>query len=235
MQLERILQQEGLGSRKHCRALIQSGHVAVLGQSVTDPQADFVHDGLALTVDGDAFVARARRVLLLNKPAGYECSRQPQQHHSVFALLPARFLLRGVQPVGRLDQDTTGLLLLTDDGQLAHRLASPRHHVPKIYVATTRHPLDEAQLERLRAGLVLHDDPAPVAALACRAIDPHTLELTIAEGRYHQVKRMVAAMGNRCEALHRAAFGALVLGGLAEGEWRELDAAEIALLGAPGQ
>ena len=235
MQLERILQHEGLGSRKHCRALIQSGRVQVAHANVTDPQADFVHDGLALTVDGDAFRARERLVVLLNKPAGYECSRQPQQHLSVFALLPARWLLRGVQPVGRLDQDTTGLLLLTDDGQLAHRLASPRRHVPKTYVATTRHPLDEAQLARLRTGLVLHDDPAPVAALACRAVDARTLELTVDEGRYHQVKRMVAAMGNRCEALHRAAVGPLTLGALAEGAWRELDADELAALGPAGQ
>jgi 16S rRNA pseudouridine516 synthase len=136
------------------------------------------------------------------------------------SLLPAPLRDRGVQPVGRLDEDTTGLLLLTDDGALIHRLTSPKHHVPKVYDATLRHPVTEDQLLRLRAGVVLDDNPAPVVALAAQATGLHELQLTLTEGKYHQVKRMVAAVGNRVDALHRSRFGDLTVpDGLAPGQW----------------
>ena len=125
-----------------------------------------------------------------------------------------------MQPVGRLDEDTTGLLLLTDDGALIHRLTSPKHHVPKVYDVTAKHPVDDAQLDALRAGVVLDDDPQPVRALAAERTGERTLALTLDEGRYHQVKRMLAAVGNRVEALHRSAFGGLDLAGVAPGAWR---------------
>ncbi len=170
--------------------------------------------------------------MVLNKPAGYECSRQPQHHRSVLELLPLPLRERGVQPVGRLDEDTTGLLLLTDDGQLNHALASGKRKVAKVYLVTTKHPLDGQQLERLRAGVVLHDDPAPVAAVACEQLGERCLRLTVSEGRYHQVKRMLAAVGNRVEALHREAVGGFVLPPeLGPGEWRWLSAAELQQLG----
>ncbi|HLL12748.1 MAG TPA: pseudouridine synthase, partial [Rubrivivax sp.] len=127
---------------------------------------------------------------------------------------------RGVQPVGRLDEDTTGLLLLTDDGALIHRLTSPKHHVPKVYEATVRHALDATQLERLLAGVVLDDDPAPVHAKAAQALAGKRLRLVLTSGKYHQVKRMVAAVGNRVDALHRSAFGSLLLpADLTPGRW----------------
>jgi 16S rRNA pseudouridine516 synthase len=133
--------------------------------------------------------------------------------------------------VGRLDQDTTGLLLLSDDGAFIHRMNSPRHHVPKVYEVTTRHALDEQQLARLRAGVVLMDDPQPVRAAACEAVTERHLRLTLTEGKYHQVKRMLAAVGNRAEALHRSRIGALQLpADLAPGQWRWLDAEQLALL-----
>ncbi|MGI4857918.1 MAG: pseudouridine synthase, partial [Janthinobacterium lividum] len=136
---------------------------------------------------------------------------------------------RGVQCVGRLDQDTTGLMLLSDDGGFAHALASPKKHVPKIYVAGLRHPLDDVQLQALRTGVLLHGETLPSRACAARARDTHTLELTIAEGKYHQVKRMVAAAGNRVETLHRQAVGALALPpGLAPGQWCWLDERQLA-------
>jgi 16S rRNA pseudouridine516 synthase len=136
------------------------------------------------------------------------------------SLLPAPLRTRGVQPVGRLDEDTTGLLLLTDDGALIHRLTSPRHHVPKVYEVTLRHPHTPGQLQRLRDGVVLDDDPQPVRAAAAEATGTHTLQLTLTEGKYHQVKRMLAAVGNRVDALHRSAFGALrIPEGLAPGQW----------------
>lgn len=149
-------------------------------------------------------------------------------------LLPAPYVERGVQPVGRLDADTTGLLLLSDDGQFIHHFTSPRRHVPKTYAVSVRHPLDDTQLTALRQGVQLHDEPAPLAALACAARDSHTLLLTIGEGKYHQVKRMVAAAGNRVDALHREAMGELALpADLAPGQWRELTAEDFSQLGWP--
>jgi len=136
-----------------------------------------------------------------------------------------------VQAIGRLDQDTTGLLLLTDDGQFIHRMGSPKHHVPKVYEVTTKHPVAPAQLDKLLAGVVLDDDPKPVRAAAAEAVEPHHLRLTLTQGKYHQVKRMVAAAGNRVEALHRSRIGDLALPDeLAAGQWRWLTAAEVEAL-----
>ena len=141
--------------------------------------------------------------------------------------------MQGVQAVGRLDQDTTGLLLLTDDGAFIHRMASPRHHVPKVYEVVTRHPVDERQVQRLLDGVVLDDDPKPVRAAACEATGACALSLTLTEGKYHQVKRMLAAVGNRVEALHRSRIGGLALPpDLAPGQWRWLGANELQALRA---
>jgi pseudouridine synthase len=129
--------------------------------------------------------------------------------------------VQGVQAVGRLDQDTTGLLLLTDDGKFIHRMSSPRHHVPKVYEVTVKHPLDDRQVQRLLQGVVLDDDPKPVAAAACEAVAEHHLRLTLTEGKYHQVKRMVAAVGNRVEGLHRSRIGGLAL----PADWRPVSGA----------
>ena len=172
----------------------------------------------------------------LHKPAGYECSQRPRHHPAVLSLLPVPLRTRGVQPVGRLDADTTGALLLTDDGTLIHRLSSPRRHVPKVYEVNCKHPLGAAQVRALLEGVVLDDDPAPVRAAAAELVTPLHLRLTLTEGKYHQVKRMVAAVGNRVQALHRSAFGALTLDGLAEpGAWRWVGASELeaALVASP--
>jgi 16S rRNA pseudouridine516 synthase len=226
MEIARLLFTQGFGSRRECQALCRAGRVRVDGQVVDDPRQSVEPKGLALEVDGRAWPVHDKVLLMLHKPAGVECSRSPSHHGSVLDLLPEPLQRRGVQPVGRLDVDTTGLLLLTDDGPLLHRLTSPRHHVRKTYEVTTRHPVDERQLQALLAGVVLHDDPAPVRALAAERTGGHTLRLTIAEGRYHQVKRMVAAVGNRVEALHRSGFGPLVLGPLAPGHWVWLDVSQ---------
>ncbi len=178
--------------------------------------------------------------LMLNKPAGTECSQKPSAYPSVYTLLPAPLRLRpqkgavqGVQAVGRLDQDTTGMLLLTDDGKFIHRMASPRHHVPKVYEVTVKHPLDVNQIRRLLEGVVLDDDPKPVRAAACVANGTHHLSLTLTEGKYHQVKRMLAAVGNRVELLHRSRIGQLSLpADLAPGQWRWLQADDLPLVGA---
>lgn len=233
MQLARLLFSQGFGSRRECAAICLDGRVRVRGEVVDDPGAEVDVD--RFEVDGTTWPVHEKAVLMLHKPSGYECSRAPRDHPSVLTLLPMPLRRRGVQPVGRLDADTTGLLLLTDDGALIHRLTSPKHHVPKVYEVRTRHPVDEVQLQALRDGVVLADDPAPVraadAALA-DGNDPCALRLTLTEGKYHQVKRMVAAAGNRVDALHRSAFGPLTLGSLAPGHWVWLDAA--VLVAGPG-
>ncbi|RDU94910.1 pseudouridine synthase [Trinickia dinghuensis] len=224
MDLESILFRQGFGSRRQCRSLIAEGRVAVGGSVCADANEDFPPDDLTFDVDGTPWRYRERAYLMLNKPAGYECSRDPQHHLSVFGLLPAQLATRGVQCVGRLDEDTTGLLLLSDDGQFVHAYTSPKRKVPKTYLATTRHALDERQLQALTDGVLLHGEKAPIAAAAVRMRDETQLEITVNEGRYHQVKRMIAAAGNRCDALHRERIGGLALPGtLTPGTWQWLD------------
>jgi 16S rRNA pseudouridine516 synthase len=234
MDLENILFTQGFGSRRQCRALIAAGRVAMGGAVCSDPDADFAPDGLTFDVDGEPWQYRERAYLMLNKPAGYECSREPQHHLSVFSLLPPQLAERGVQCVGRLDEDTTGLLLLSDDGKFVHAYTSPKRKVPKTYLATTRHPLNDGQLAALRDGVMLHGEDKPIAAVAAYERGERLLELTVNEGKYHQVKRMIAAAGNRCEALHRQRIGGLALPAtLAEGAWRWLDETELSALRAP--
>jgi len=231
MNLESVLFTQGFGSRRQCRALIADGRVTIDGHVCANPDADFPTDALTFLIDGAAWRYRERAYIVLNKPAGYECSREPQHHLSVFNLLPPQFVTRGVRCVGRLDQDTTGLLLLSDDGQFVHAFTSPKRKVPKVYLATTRHPLDDAQLDALRTGVLLHGEPKPIAAVAAHARGETALELTVLEGKYHQVKRMVAAVGNRVEALHRERIGGFALPAtLAEGAWQWLDEADLAAL-----
>lgn len=226
--LAQILFSQGFGTRRDCAALISAGLVRVGDAVVDDPHAVLPTEGLVFSVQGKAWTYQARALLMLHKPADYECSAKPRHHPSVLGLLPAPLRQRGVQPVGRLDADTTGLLLLTDNGALIHRLTSPKHHVTKVYEVTCKHPLAEDTVARLLGGVVLDDDPAPVSALACEATGERQLRMTLTEGRYHQVKRMVAATGNRVEALHRSAVGPWTLPpDLAPGAWRWLDATAV--------
>jgi 16S rRNA pseudouridine516 synthase len=247
VQLQEVLYTQGFGTRRVCAGLVQQGWVQVFThiddstpEPCTDPAAEFEPEGLRLRVQGRDWPYAQRAYIVLHKPAGTECSQKPSTYPSIYSLLPAPLRMRpqksavqGVQAVGRLDQDTTGMLLLTDDGQFIHRMSSPRHHVPKAYEVTVKHPLDTHQIVSLLAGVVLDDDPKPVRAAACEAVDAHHLRLTLTEGKYHQVKRMVAAVGNRVEALHRSRIGALDLPAeLAPGAWRWLTAAELVAVAA---
>ncbi|MBL8419383.1 MAG: pseudouridine synthase [Dechloromonas sp.] len=235
MQLERILQKHGFGTRKECRTLCWNGQVAVNGQPCEQPFADIDSVGLVLTVDGVDWPYAEFATLMLHKPAGYECSRKPLHHPGVLSLLPLPLRQRGVQPIGRLDEDTTGLLLITDDGQLNHLVSSARRRVPKVYLVTTRHAVDRVQMERLVGGVLLNDEPEPVAAAACEIVGARELRLTLTSGKYHQVKRMVAAAGNRVEALHREAVGGLSLpDDLKPGQWRWLAVVDLEGLGISG-
>lgn len=228
MQLERILQSQGFGSRKQCRGMIRHGQVAIGGKVCADPFVELAPEGLSFSVDGEPWQYREHAYVMLHKPRGYECSRAPKHHPSIFSLLPDPLIDREVQSVGRLDEDTTGLLLLTDDGQFIHQIISPKRKVTKVYAVTTKHPVDEAQLAALRRGVQLNDEPAPIAAAGCEQFGETLLHLTLLEGKYHQVKRMVAAAGNRVEALRRIAIGGLSLpDDLEEGEWRWLEPADL--------
>ncbi|PHV10129.1 16S rRNA pseudouridine(516) synthase [Chitinimonas sp. BJB300] len=234
--LERLLQSQGFGSRKACRLLVESGRVTINGERYLQANTLFTPPTLTFNVNGEDWPWRQYLYLALYKPAGFECSRTPQHHNSVFGLLPPHFVERGIQPVGRLDADTTGLLLLTDDGDFNHAMASPKRHVPKTYQIQARHTVSDEQIVALLAGVQLHDEPAPLAALAAEKQSDTVLELTIDQGKYHQVKRMLAAAGNRVDGLHRLAIGTLRLGegclaGLAEGHWCELDATALHQLG----
>jgi 16S rRNA pseudouridine516 synthase len=243
MELQDILYSQGFGTRRVCAGLIQQGLVQVYdekngGALVECKQAatEFVANGLRFRVQGVDWPYHEKAYLMLHKPAGTECSQKPSTYPSIYTLLPSPLRLRpqkgavqGVQAVGRLDQDTTGLLLLTDDGKFIHRMSSPRHHVPKVYEVKVKHPVDEKQVQKLLAGVVLEDDPKPVRAAACEAVDSHHLRLTLTEGKYHQVKRMVAAVSNRVEGLHRSQIGGLRLpDDLAPGQWRWLSQADLA-------
>lgn len=228
MTLEKIIQSQGFGSRKLCRGLIRDGHVKLNGIVCTDPDLDLSPDDLVFSVDDQEWRYRRHVYLAMNKPAGMECSHRPQHHESVFSLLPPQLVQRGVQCVGRLDQDTTGLLLFSDDGAFIHAYSSPKRKVRKLYEVCVKHTIRPEQIEALRAGVQLHDEPQPIAALACEQTGERTLEMALAEGKYHQVKRMVAAAGNRVEKLHRRAIGGFALDEtLAEGEWRWLEAEDL--------
>jgi 16S rRNA pseudouridine516 synthase len=234
LKLGQLLFSQGFGTRRECGALIAHGLVEVEPRDgdrggASGPVDDVDLElgdpaGLWFRVRGERWPYHARALIAMNKPAGYECSAKPRHHASVLSLLPAPLRTRGVQPIGRLDEDTTGVLLFTDDGALVHRLTSPKRHVAKVYEVRCKHPVDVAQIEHLRAGVLLHDENETVRAAACEATGDSTFRLTLTEGKYHQVKRMVAAVGNRVEALERSAFGQVRIDGLAPGAWRWADA-----------
>ncbi len=230
--LDRILQSQGFGTRKWCRTLIADGEVSINGMTITDHRATFDTAGLSFTIFDETWEYREHVYIALNKPEDYECSRKPSHHPGVLTLLPEQFTWRDVQPVGRLDHDTTGLLLMSDDGAFIHAQSSPRRHIPKLYVATTHAPVTDALVTQLLSGVQLHDEPAPLAARSCRRLDEHNIEIVLEQGKYHQVKRMLAAAGNHCAALRRTAIGQLRLDmlDLQPGEWCYLDPNQLALL-----
>jgi len=232
LSLDRILQSQGFGTRKYCRALIEDGDVAIDGAVHTSYKTVFEMDGLTLTVFDEAWPVREKVYIALYKPANFECSRKPSHHPGVLTLLPEQFTWRDVQPVGRLDHDTTGLLLMSDDGPFIHAQSSPKRHVPKVYQATTAEPVTEALIAELLAGVKLHDEPAPLKAVSCVRRGEFQIEIVLEQGKYHQVKRMLAAAGNHCVALHRSAIGGLTLSALnlTEGHWCFVEMDQLALL-----
>lgn len=236
VKLSQLLFSQGFGIRRECEGLILGGHVTLAGAVCADPftEVDVDAGDLVFGVRGVGWPYRVKALIVLNKPTGHECSQKPKHHPSVMSLLPMPLRVRGLQPVGRLDEDTTGLLLMTDDGALIHRLTSPKKHVAKVYEVGTVDAVADGQIAALLRGVVLHDDPLPVRAAAAEQTGPHALRLTLLEGKYHQVKRMVAATGNTVATLHRSSYGILALpADLAPGAWRWLDGASAVLGQSP--
>lgn len=231
LDLERILSKQGFGTRKQCRIMIFNEEITVNGELCDDPSTEFSLDNLSYTVKGEAWDYREKSYLMMHKPSNYECSHKTQHHPTIYSLLPHPLVERDVQCVGRLDEDTTGLILISDDGQFIHRMSSPKHKVPKIYEVTCKHPVLQANIHALLGGVKLIDENETIAALAVKQISEHVIHMTLAEGKYHQVKRMVAAISNRVEALKRIQIGGLILpDDLKVGEWRWLNAQDMSKL-----
>jgi len=206
----KVLQSQGLGSRRECENIFWNSEIFRNGIQI-DPEIDEISMGDTVLIDGKSFEITQYKYVLMHKPAGYETSHLPSHNPSVFDLLPKHYIKRGLQAAGRLDLDTTGLLLFSDDGQFIHRLISgkvgTKQEIEKIYVVTGASPFTELQLKRLVEGVDLDDEPEIIYASRANLLPNGQLELGITTGKYHQVKRMVAAVGNHVDKLHRKVVG----------------------------
>ena len=225
MRLDRWLATLSVGSRSEVKQWIRGGQAAVNGRIILDPALSFETEQDRLALNGKELDGRVVRHVMLYKPAGILTAARDARQPTVMDLLPPVYQGIGCMPVGRLDKDTTGLLLLTCDGELNHRLLSPGRHVEKRYRALVEGELEEKDVEAFAAGMDLGDFTAQPAKLTI--LRPSLAEVIIAEGKFHQVKRMFAAVGHEVLELHRCAFGPLELDpALQEGQWRELTAEE---------
>ncbi|MGC4071925.1 MAG: pseudouridine synthase [Nibricoccus sp.] len=221
--LDQLLANLGYCSRREARDWIDAGRVTIRGK-IADDSGARVHDADVL-IDGQPPDHPDGILLLLNKPLGLVCSHDEREGPNVYSLLSPRWRARNPQitSIGRLDKDTSGLLLLTDQTTLVHRLTSPKHKVPKLYHTTLDRDMPAGLTELFSSGtLLLTGEKDPCLPADLRIIDPRTAELTLTEGRYHQVRRMFASQGCEVLTLHRAAFGNLTLDDLAPGQFREL-------------
>ena len=225
--LDQWLANLGYCSRRKARAWVEAGRVTVRGQVATDFGAKA--DPVDILVDGEPLDHPEGLLLLLHKPVGLVCSHDGREGPSIYGLLPPRWPRRNppVTSIGRLDKETSGLLLLTDQSPLVHQLTSPKHKLPKVYVATLTSEMSPGRADELIAlfasgTLVLAGESAPCAPATLRLRDPRTAELILTEGRYHQVRRMFASQGFEVLTLHRERFGDLTLEALPPGQWREL-------------
>ena len=233
IRLDRWLVTLGLGSRSQVQKLIRSGAVTLDGMPVRDPSHSCDERTQRIAIRGEAIDSRLMRHVMLHKPAGLLTAARDKKQPTVMDLLPETYASIGCMPVGRLDKDTTGLLLLTCDGELNHRLLAPARHVDKTYLATVDGPLDRTHVDRFAAGLQLSDFDAQPALLTILRSDAAfaEAEVTVHEGKFHQIKRMFEAVGRTVTKLHRATFGPLALDpDLPEGQWRELTDDELRAL-----
>ena len=221
--LDQLLSSLGYCSRREARGWFAAGRLAVKGVVAEDYGAKA--DPADVTVDGESLDHPAGLLLLLHKPVGLVCSHDGREGPDIYSLIPSRWRQRNpsVTSIGRLDKDTSGVLLLTDLSPLVHRLTSPKHKVPKVYRATVDRDLSPELIAQFASGTLLLDgEDAPCAPATLNLLSPREAELTLTEGRYHQVRRMFAASGATVLTLHRARFGPLELGDLPAGQWREL-------------
>jgi 16S rRNA pseudouridine516 synthase len=230
MKIIKYLSNLGYGTRREITQVVKQQSVVRRDGSIVRDGDSFEHDDLLL--DGKTLDPPPGSVLMLHKPVGYVCSTKDASK-LIYDLLPPRFLLRTpvMAPIGRLDRDTSGLLLVTDDGKINHRLSSPRTHVAKVYDAELATDLRGDEAELFAAGtMMLDNETTPLEAAALEVLGPRSARVSVTEGRYHQVRRMFAAVGNRVERLHRGSVGGLELGDLAPGQWRLLTLDEVAEL-----
>jgi 16S rRNA pseudouridine516 synthase len=230
MKLVKHLANLGYGSRKEMMALIRNGRITDAAGGELDFDTTIAHKDLRF--DGKPLDPDASAVVMLHKPLGFTCSTK-DPGRIVYDILPPRFRFRKppVSPIGRLDRETTGLLLFTADGTFLHRVISPKSNVPKVYEATLARPLTGEEAAIFGSGtLMLESETKPLLPAELVVTGEKTARLTLHEGRYHQVRRMFAAVGNHVDALHRSAVGGLTLGDLPEGQWRELEPDEVATI-----
>ncbi len=233
MRLVRVIANLGYGSRKEVAAMFRAGRITDAAGEVLYADDVVAHE--SIRVDGELLDPPPGLVLMLHKPLGVTCSRK-DPGRVVYDLLPPRFRARtpALSTIGRLDRDTSGLLLFTDDGALLHRVIAPRSQVAKVYAATLAQDMRGDEAAVFASGtLLLESEREPLAPAQLDVIDPRHARLTLTEGRYHQVRRMFAAVGNHVQALHREAVGQLTLGDLPPGAWRALDHAEVARIFMP--
>jgi 16S rRNA pseudouridine516 synthase len=230
MKLVKLIANLGYGSRKQVTAMFREGLITDANGDVLYADDKTEHGNIR--VDGEPLDPPAGLLLMLHKPTGYTCSTT-DPGGVIYDLLPERFRLRSpiVASIGRLDRDTSGLLLMTDDGPLLHRIVHPKSKLPKIYEATLARDLRGNEVELFASGtMMLDSEKEPLAPATLEVIDPRHARLTLTEGRYHQARRMFAAVGNHVEALHRSQVGGLTLGDLPSGEWRVLSEEDRAVL-----
>ena len=222
-------------TRREAAALVRARRVTVDGKTALSADEKIDETRAAVLLDGKPLVFRRYLYLMLNKPAGLVSATEDAREKTVLSLLPDSFLTKGLFPAGRLDKDTTGLLILTNDGALAHRLLSPKYNKTKVYRVTAREPFRKADAEALKNGVQLDDGMTRPAILEIDADDPRVARLTLTEGRFHEVKRMCLALGNACLALERVEFAGLALDPeLERGAWRRLAPEEVEILTGKG-
>lgn len=234
MKLVKLIANLGYGSRKEVALMFREGRITNAAGEVLYADDKVEHGDIR--IDGEPLDPPPGMILMLHKPVGYTCSTR-DAGHIVYELFPRRYMQRSpiLSTVGRLDRDTSGLLLLTDDGVLLHRIVHPKSKLPKVYEATLARDLRGDEAEIFASGtLILQSETTPLAPARLEVLGPRQARLTLTEGRYHQARRMFAAVGNHVETLHRSRVGGLTLGDLEPGQWRPLDRSDLDLLFGAG-
>ena len=209
--LDKVLSSRTMLSRKEIKELIKKKRICLNGVTVTDPSVKY-EEGNEVSLDEKVLSLPEHIYIMMNKPAGVVCATQDREEKTVIDLLPAEFMRPGLFPAGRLDKDSEGFVLITDDGDFAHRILSPKNHISKTYIVTLDRELSEEDISVLEKGTVLKDGTVCEPAKACMtATEPPTAEIIICEGKYHQVKRMIASLNNRVLSLRRVRMGGLSL------------------------